>query len=131
MNMISDEQLIRELVQTWLQASKRGDVETVLGLMTDDAVFMVPGREPFGKEAFASAGKQMSSVLKEAASDIREIQVAGDWAWMRNHLRVTIQPPTGQPVVRSGFVLTVLKKNSSGKWQIARDANLLTEEPAG
>ncbi len=28
------------------------DKYTVLSLMTDDVVFMVPGREPFGKEAF-------------------------------------------------------------------------------
>ena len=36
-----------------LAASKAGDLAPVLSLMTDDVIFMVPGREPFGKEAFA------------------------------------------------------------------------------
>jgi ketosteroid isomerase-like protein len=36
-------------VDTWLAASKAGDIAAVLILMTADIVFMVPGREPFGK----------------------------------------------------------------------------------
>ena len=30
------------------------DLATVLSLMTDDVVFMVPGQEAFGKEAFTA-----------------------------------------------------------------------------
>jgi ketosteroid isomerase-like protein len=41
--MGSDEDLIRELVKKWLAASEAGDVETVLSLMADDVVFLVPG----------------------------------------------------------------------------------------
>ena len=51
----SDETAIRKLVETWMAASKAGDIATVLDLMTEDVIFMVPGREPFGKEAFAGA----------------------------------------------------------------------------
>ena len=50
--MTDDETAIRELVDAWMDASKSGDLATVLGLMTDDAIFMTPGREPFGKEEF-------------------------------------------------------------------------------
>jgi uncharacterized protein (TIGR02246 family) len=58
--MKTDEQAIHDLVVTWLDASKRGNIATVLTLMADDVVFMVPGQEPFGKEAFvASAAKMM------------------------------------------------------------------------
>ena len=46
--MSPDERAIRELVDIWMKASRAGDTETVLGLMSDDVVFMVPGREPFG-----------------------------------------------------------------------------------
>ena len=52
--MSDDECAIRELIATWMAASQAGDIEIVLSLMTDDVVFMVPGREPFGKEAFAT-----------------------------------------------------------------------------
>lgn len=44
--MTHDERAIRDLIATWMKASQAGDLETVLGLMTDDVVFMVPGREP-------------------------------------------------------------------------------------
>ena len=43
--MNSDEQRIRELVATWMSATKQGDLATVLDLMTDDVVFLVVGKE--------------------------------------------------------------------------------------
>jgi uncharacterized protein (TIGR02246 family) len=46
--MTDDERAIRDLVATWMKASEAGDVQTVLNLMADDMIFMVPGREPFG-----------------------------------------------------------------------------------
>ncbi|SFH39402.1 conserved hypothetical protein [Nitrosospira sp. Nsp14] len=41
--MQSDEQEIRQLVSTWMAASKAGDVETVLSLMADDVIFLMSG----------------------------------------------------------------------------------------
>jgi uncharacterized protein (TIGR02246 family) len=119
-----DEAAIRKLVDTWLAASKAGDIATVLSLMTDDVVFMVPGREPFGKEAFAAASDAMKNVRLEGKSDIQEIQVLGDWAYLRNYIEMTITPGSGEPVKRSGYTLTILRKES-GQWRLARDANLL------
>src|SRR6266446_8630953 len=52
--MANDEQAIRGLVDRWLAATKKRDLETVLKLMTEDVIFMVPGQEPFGKEGFAA-----------------------------------------------------------------------------
>jgi uncharacterized protein (TIGR02246 family) len=49
----NDEQQIRDLVATWMSATKAGDISTVSGLMTDDVVF-VTGQPPFGKEKFAA-----------------------------------------------------------------------------
>jgi uncharacterized protein (TIGR02246 family) len=123
--MSEDERAIRELIATWMAASKAGDHDTVLGLMTDDVVFMVPGREPFGKEAFATASKGMQGVRFDGTSDIVELKVLGDWAWLRTRLKVTIAPPAGAPTTRSGYALTILRKEPDGKWRLARDANLL------
>jgi uncharacterized protein (TIGR02246 family) len=97
--------------------------------MTDDVVFMVPGREPFGKEAFAAASQGMKDVRIEGTSEIREIQVLGDWAYARVYLKVAMTPPgSGTPMRRSGYTLTILRKESDGRWRLARDANLLTVE---
>jgi uncharacterized protein (TIGR02246 family) len=121
-----DEQAIRAVVDKWLAASKSGDLPTVLSLMADDVIFMVPGKEPFGKEEFAAINREMKDLRIEGTSDIKEIKVLGDWAWMRNHLTVTVTPPNGQAVQRSGYTLTIFKKNPDGAWVIIRDANLLT-----
>ncbi len=123
--MSDDERAIRDLVATWMTASKNGDRDAVLSLMTDDVVFMVPGGEPFGKEAFAGASKAAGPGLIEGTADIVELKVLGDWAWLRSRLKVTIAPPGGPPTTRSGYTLTILRKEPDGQWRLARDANLL------
>jgi hypothetical protein len=42
--MADDEGAIGQVVETWMSASKSGDLSTVLALMTDDVIFMVPGQ---------------------------------------------------------------------------------------
>src|SRR5258705_13954673 len=128
--MQKDEQAIRALVDAWMEASKKGDLPTVLKLMADDVVFMVPGREPFGKDAFAGSFKEMKNLRLDATSEIREIKILGDWAWMRNHLKVSVTPPNGKEILRAGYTLTILRKERDEKWVIYRDANLLTAEPS-
>ncbi len=125
MHPADDERNIRELVQTWFSASQRGDIDTVLDLMTDDVVFMVPGQEPFGKAAFAQASAGMNAVQMQGSYDIRELQVMGDWAYLRNFIELTVTPPGGQAVHRAGYTLTVLRREADGRWRLCRDANLL------
>jgi uncharacterized protein (TIGR02246 family) len=124
--MSPDEHAIRELVDTWMKASRAGDTETVLGLMSDDVIFMVPGREPFGKQTFAANSRSMDGVKLEGSADIRELKVLGDWAYLRNFIEITITPPGGETVRRSGFTLTILRKEPDGRWLLARDANLVS-----
>jgi uncharacterized protein (TIGR02246 family) len=126
--MENDEKAIRELIDKWMAASRSRDLETVLSLMADDVVFMVPGKEPFGKEAFSATSREMANATIDGTSEIQELKVLGDWAWLRNRLRITVTPPNGEPMVQSGYTLTILRKNSSGTWLLARDANLLTPE---
>ena len=49
--MTEDERAIRNLIATWIAASKSGDTATVLSLIADDVLFVVPGGQPFGKAA--------------------------------------------------------------------------------
>ena len=126
--MGGDEREIRELVSTWMAATRDGDLDTVLTLMADDVVFLVHGREPMiGKAAYAAATRAMAAQgtpTIDGHSDIREIVVHGDVAFMWAHLTVVITPPGGAPMKRAGHTLTVLRKER-GRWVIARDANLL------
>jgi uncharacterized protein (TIGR02246 family) len=127
--MTDDERTIRDVVETWMAATKRGDLATVLSLMTDDVVFMVPGQEPFGKEAFSALSDGMRSIEIDGTSNVQELQVVGAWAYMRNHIRITATPGDGgEPVRRSGYTLSIFRKGEDGRWRLARDANLLTAE---
>jgi uncharacterized protein (TIGR02246 family) len=127
--MKSDEQEIRQLVATWIDATRSGDTDTVLELMADDVVFLVTGQPPMiGKAAFAAAMQAQSGQGRpqfDGKSEIQEVQVLGDWAYMWTKLTVVFTPPGGaQPVTRAGNTLTILKKHN-GKWLLARDANML------
>lgn len=126
--MTDDERAIRTVVETWMAASRSGDLATVLDLMTDDVVFMVPGQQPFGKDAFVAASKQAANFSIDGKADIVELQVLHDWAFIRNRLQMTITPPNGTPMRRSGYTLTLLRKCPDERWRITRDANLMTAD---
>lgn len=124
--MTDDERAIRSLVDTWMSATRKGDVETVLNLMADDVIFMVPGQKPFGKDAFAAASRGMMNARFEGRSQIEELKVLGNWAYLRNYIEMTITPAQGAPVQRAGYTLTILRKQEDRRWVLARDANLVT-----
>jgi uncharacterized protein (TIGR02246 family) len=128
--MQNDEQEILQLVEAWMVATKSGDIKPVLNLITEDVVFLVAGQPPMiGKSAFAAAAKAQAShgsVQLDGTSEIQEIKVIGEWAFMRTYLSVTITPPGGgEPMTRAGHTLSILRKEN-GKWLLARDANLLS-----
>ena len=122
-----DETAIREMVATWMAASKAGDVDTVLDLVADDVVFLTPGKPPMRKDEFTAQSKaqaQPDGPRIEGRCDIQEIQVMGDWAFMWTRLEIKVTPKGGAVMERAGHTLTMLKK-VDGRWVIARDANLL------
>jgi uncharacterized protein (TIGR02246 family) len=125
----TDEQAIRSVIATWMEASAAGDLPRVLALMDDDVVFLGPGRPPMrGKEGFAAASKAMEGRSHvEGSADIQEIRVFGDWAYVWNQLTVTIRPLDGGPPTRlSGPALSVFRKKPDRAWVIHRDANMIT-----
>ncbi len=132
--MPDDKQQIRDLIDAWARASAAGDLEKILSLMDEDAVFLRAGHPPMrGREAFAAQFQQaIEQVRIEASSDIQEIYVAGDIAYCWNQLSVTMTPlKGGTPMRHTGPVLTIFRKEADGNWVLSRDANLLTEESNG
>jgi uncharacterized protein (TIGR02246 family) len=123
--MTDDERAIRELIATWMRASMAGDTDTVLSLMTDDAVFMASGQEAFGKTAFATAADRMRGTRLEVTAEVRELQVQGSLAFSRTYLQVTMTPPSERVVRRHGYAMTIFRKGPDGLWRLARDANLM------
>jgi uncharacterized protein (TIGR02246 family) len=131
--MPDDKQQIRDMIATWLRASANGDLATVLNLMSEDVVFLIPGQAPMrGRSAFAQAFQNGAQRFRmEANSEILEIEVAGDWAYCWTRLSVTAIPiQAGQTRYRSGHTLSILQKQPDGHWVLARDANLLADVAA-
>ena len=124
--MPTDEEQIRDLVATWMAATKAGDLDKVLELMTDDVVFLVPGKK-FGKQEFVEGMRSQAAaaIQFEGESEIEELQIVGDTAFMISHLAVKVRQPASSAIVaRSGHTLSVFRKEN-GAWRLARDANLL------
>jgi uncharacterized protein (TIGR02246 family) len=124
--MSEDELAIRSVVSSWLDATKRGDIDAVLGLMTEDALFLTPGQAPMTRAAFEAASRsQAAAKLQiEAQSEIHEVRVDGSMGYLWSHLAVTVIPQGADPIRREGHTLTVFKK-VNGRWQLHCDANLL------
>jgi uncharacterized protein (TIGR02246 family) len=126
--MTDDETEIRDLIELWHRASAEGDVDTVLGLMSDDVVFLVAGREPMaGRRAFEKGLRDVLSTHRFASSgDVQEVKVSGDMAYAWSYLTVELTPIAGgETSKRTGSVLSIFNRQQDGSWQLTRDANLL------
>jgi uncharacterized protein (TIGR02246 family) len=123
--MNNDEREIRELVEAWMRASEAADTPAVLALMTDDVIFMTPGRPPFGKQEFEENGKQLKTFTMEGHHDIKEVAILGNYAYIRNYIQITLTKSGDAPKRMSGYTMGILRKEADGRWRLARDANLV------
>lgn len=126
--MDKDELAIRNLIETWVRATREGNVDEVLDLMTDDVVFLVPGQQPMvGKQAFGEALRAaLGQHAIDSTSQIDEVAVFGDVAYCRTRLQVTVtRKHDNLPMLRKGQTLSILRRCPDGKWRLSRDANLM------
>ncbi len=124
-----DTHQIRAVIATWIRASAADDLDTVLSLMAEDVVFLLPGRPPMrGRAAYAEASRSMIGKIKIAGTpEVQEVEVFGDYAYCWNHLSITITPVEGgAPMQRAGNILSIFRREPDGRWVLWRDANLLT-----
>lgn len=131
--MQDDEQAIRALIASWIEACADGDADRLRLLMADDVIFLTPCQPPLrGRGAFMAAFEEgLKHYHIDARGEVREVRVAGDSAYCWTHLAVIITPvKAGMPMRRSGDTLSVLQKQAGGHWVIVRDANMLMPEPA-
>jgi uncharacterized protein (TIGR02246 family) len=126
--MTSDEQAIRDLVALWHSATVAGDVDTVLGLMAEDVVFLVAGRPAMrGRRSFESGLRGLLAKHRiESTGEVQEVDVSGDLAYCWTELNVRIVALSGgSSATRAGSALSILRKQPNGSWLVVRDANML------
>ena len=126
--MESDERAIRELHATWIAAANARDLARLLGLMSDDVVFLNPGRAPSGRDGFAaafSAGHQQFRI--RCTSELEEVAVVGDIAYTRCRDALSVTPHAGGDAAElAGHRITIYRKRPDGRWLLARDAHTLS-----
>jgi ketosteroid isomerase-like protein len=105
-----DEREVRELHSIWIDAVNAGDLARLLTLMTDDVVFLNPGRAPLDREGF--------SANFPAAHERARISC-------RDSLSV-IPRDGGEAIELAGYRITVYRKQPDGRWLLARDAHTLS-----
>ena len=94
--------------------------------MRSQLLGFVPGR---CRAAFAASQAALQDLGIEATSEIQEIRVLGDWAYLWTQLAIVVTPKAGgESVRRAGNTLSILHKQA-GAWVIVRDANLLATVP--
>lgn len=126
----TDKDAILAIFPAWHQATRTRDLPTLLNLMTEDVVYLQADQPPMrGREAFAAAFQSMPPSLQINIGEWRleELQIEGNLAYCWCHLSVSVSNlEAGTIKHRSGYTLTVLRKDTDGSWRLARDANLLT-----
>ena len=128
-----EEKAIDQTFSDWMEAGKRGDVATLVSLITEDAEFWSHGAPALkGREAVTAMFQGFfSGFTIEQSFEALERIVAGDWAFVRGteHNRVT--PRGGETVEVRQRAFMVLRREPDGRWRYARGmTNLDTRPPS-
>lgn len=128
--MEKDEQAIRQWFESWMKATREGDLELARSLIADDAVFMVPGAGRMDKESFAAAATASDPNTDfDLETSIEELQILGDHAWLRTDISLTMTDKRTKARTRmAGSALSILKRRGDG-WVVIRDANTMVPVP--
>jgi uncharacterized protein (TIGR02246 family) len=123
-----DEQAIRALHSTWIDAVNAGDLVRLLAVMAGDVVFLSPGQAPLGRDEFSpgfSAAHQQSRI--DCVSELEEVVVVGEVAYTRARDSLSVTPRAGGEAMQlAGHRITLYPKQPDGRWVLARDAHTLS-----
>ncbi len=126
--MESDERAIREAHATWIDSVNADDLARLLGLMTDDVVFLNPGRAPFGRDGFPAVFSSAHQEFRlRCISELEEVVVVGDLAYTLCRDSLSVAPRAGgEATALAGHRITIYRKQPDGRWLLARDAHTLS-----
>ena len=126
--MEPDERAIRQVHSTWIEAVNAGDLGRLLSLMADDAVFLNPGRAPFGRDGFSDGFSAAHKQVRiNCISELEEVVVVGEVAYTRSRDSLSVIPRAGGKAKQlAGHRITVYRKQPDGRWVLARDAHTLS-----
>ncbi len=120
----ADVEAIKTLLAEYDAAATAGNVDAVMALHADDAVSMPPDAPArTGKEEIRAA---FVSFLEEntvqLTSQVDEVRVSGDLAFLRVAYDETVTPKAGgEPTQLHGKWLVILERQPDGSWKSWRE----------
>jgi uncharacterized protein (TIGR02246 family) len=125
-----DVRAIRELTEAWIAAVRAKDLERLLSMITDDAVFLSASLGPIrGKDMVAALYRESFAKYDiDQTSVFEEIEVTGDWAYAWGTDVLTLTPRDGGAQVRRrGYGLSILQRQADGSWRYRRGINNMAQ----
>jgi uncharacterized protein (TIGR02246 family) len=114
---------IARLRDEYVAAHNAGDVDRLMALWAEDAIFM-PADEPniFGKAAIREhIQKILDQIPAQVALSLEETRVADDWAFDRGIETVTMgSGASGESVTMRVKYICILQRQPDGSWKFAR-----------
>ena len=108
---------IRALIEPWTNACVRRDWDTLLGMCTDDVIFLPPN-----KPAVQNSGVRQwlddFPTIKAMAWDIDHIEGVIGLACLRGWVKMTLDV-SGQEVLFNGKYTDICRKQADGSWRFA------------
>lgn len=121
---VPERQRIEAAVDEEVAAMASDDIDRLLAVLADDAVFLPPNLAP-------KKGVELAAWLREFLAEWRiewlafshdDVEEAGDLAYERFSYRWRVTPKgSGDPLVAPGKGVHVLRRESDGRWKIARE----------
>lgn len=117
--------IARQAHEAYVTAINSNNLETLLGMLTDDVVYLAPNAPALvGKAAVRPwADDYFKAYQTHWEKTSLEFVVVGDWAIERYAYKSTDTPKAGgTPVHDTGKGINIYHHDADGKWRIARDA---------
>lgn len=120
----ADKAAIRAKLADVVAAHNAADAEAWANVAAEDVVIMVDGGPSItGRAAILEfikgfhAANKISGMKAEAV----EIEIAGDWAYSRDHFSATLTPTAGgKPQPMDGKEIVIWRRQPAGAWQASR-----------
>jgi len=121
-------QQLMQLSREWSKSAATDDIEKTVSYWADDAIFISSGQPTLnGKQNIREMVVGMSKTpgFKISWEPISvSVSESGDMAYMVEKNKLTYNDSIGNPIITTGRVVTVWKKNNNGEWKNVVDISV-------